>query len=947
MTDHLEAERLQAALGSQYRIERELGRGGMGIVYLARDVTLDRLVAVKVVHPDLSTNRTIASRFLAEARTIARLRHPGIVAVHSAGEVDGQLYYVMDYLPGETLRQRLARVGRLPWELAVGIASGIAAALDAAARAGVVHRDLKPENILLEGPADEPHALLTDFGIARLLEEGGGHTGPGAVMGTPAYMSPEQAAGEPVDGRSDLYSLGVVAYEMLTGAPPFAGPNRVVISKQILDPPTPIETIRPDVPSGVGRAVMRSLTKTPDDRWQDGASFRQALLGEIPTPPSLPARRSGTLRRWGAAAVAAVLLAVAGTYWATRSPGPPDGVDPRHSILVLPFDNLREDAGVEWLRDGSVNMLSLALGQWRDLTVVDQERVHDLLAAAHHEDGQPIGLELARKLARSSGAWTVVMGDFSRVGDSLFVVARTYDVASGRRLEVIPVSGVTGEDVRPVFDALATQLLDLSGAPDDGRTTLASATTGSVEAYRAYLRGVEALNHWRLSEASDDLEHAVTIDSTFSLAHYKLALTRGWLSPFDTLGMVAIRRAARTSERLPDRERRLIDAYRTFLEGGYQESLGLYRALVDRDSSDVDAWYGLADASFHGGYTKDAIPWLSQSLRGFRRVVALDSSYSLAYEHMGQLLTDAGNRGASFILVGRDSLASAALADSATRRAARLSAQRQAVAGAEAWIRNQPGTPRAHYHLYKALLAGGRVAEARQEVGELRAMYPDSLQPVFGFFDARAQLVGGDLAGAAETVRRTLPLVHPEAVAQLDYAYETRLELMTGASALAYEGDLGGATRVIQLTRGLELALHLAIDPAGREEMADSWELGRLAHLLSATGAGTVAAPRRLGSGPGARPAGQGPPARRIRLVDHASGPGRLPGTRGRLQPAERASEAHRAPLAPSGGRPGCAPPGRFHGGPPRAGRSRLGRQRPGEARSVSAWLGRPPAGRG
>lgn len=842
VTDQVQAERLQAALGSQYRIERELGRGGMGIVYLARDVTLDRLVAVKVVHPDLSTNRTIASRFLAEARTIARLRHPGIVAVHAAGEVDGQLYYVMDYLSGETLRQRLARSGPLPWETAVRIAGAIASALDEAARAGVVHRDLKPENILLEGPAAEPRALLADFGIARLIEESSAHTGPGAVMGTPAYMSPEQAAGETVDARSDLYSLGVVTYEMLTGAPPFVGPNRVVISKQILDPPTPVDTLKPEVPAAVSKAVMRALAKTPDDRWQDGGSFRRALQGEIPTPPAPLAPRPRTGRRWRAALGVGVALALAAAFFVLRAPGPPAGVDPRHSILVLPFDNLREDAGVEWLRDGSVNMLTLALAQWRDLTVVDQERVHDLLAGARHQDGQPIGLELARRLARSSGAWTVVMGDFSRVGDSLFVVARTYDVATGHRLEVVPVSGAVGADVRSVFDDLAARLLDLSGAPDDGRTTLASATTGSVEAYRAYLRGVEALNHWRLAEASADLERAVAIDSTFSLAHYKLALTRGWISPADTVGWLAIRRAARTSERLPERERGLIEAYRTFVEGNFQQSVALYRSLVGRDSSDVDAWYGLADASFHGGYSRDAIPWLSQSLHAFRRVVGLDSGYSLAYEHMGALLTDAGNRQASFVLIGRDSLASAARVDSGSRQRARLAAQREAVASAQAWIRNQPGTPRAHYHLYKALLASGRVQEARQEVGELRAMYPDSVQPIFGFFDARAQLVGGDVAGAAETVRRTLPLIHPGAVAELDYASETRLELMTGANALAYQGDLGGATQVIQVGRALELALHQAVNPAGREEMAETWELNRLAHLWSATGA----APSRL-----------------------------------------------------------------------------------------------------
>ena len=253
----------QTALGRQYQIERELGRGGMGVVYLARDLTLDRLVAVKVVHPDLSTNHVVSARFLTEARTIAKIRHPNIVSVHTAGEFDGQLFYVMDYFPGETLRQRLSRERRLPPDVAVRIGSDIADALDAASGAGVVHRDLKPENILLEGSPTEPRALLADFGIARLVEGGGGHTGPGAVMGTPAYMSPEQAGGEELDGRSDLYSLGIICYEMLAGAPPFVGSHRSVISKQILDPPVPLATIRPDLPGGPSSGRHARSRKNP------------------------------------------------------------------------------------------------------------------------------------------------------------------------------------------------------------------------------------------------------------------------------------------------------------------------------------------------------------------------------------------------------------------------------------------------------------------------------------------------------------------------------------------------------------------------------------------------------------------------------------------------------------------------------------------------------------
>ncbi|MBA3658576.1 MAG: serine/threonine protein kinase, partial [Gemmatimonadales bacterium] len=273
---------LQGALGPQYRLERELGRGGMGVVFLATDTTLDRRVAVKVVHPELTTHGSVVRRFLAEARTIARLRHQGIVAVHTAGSADGLLYYVMDEVEGESLRDRLNRELRLPAGDVERILADLAAALDAAARAGVVHRDVKPENVLLD--AVTGRAMLADFGIARAMEGDTGDpaTGQGVAVGTPAYMSPEQASGEAVDCRSDIYALGVVGYEMLTGHPPFRGAHRVVVSKHIAERPVPVSRLRADAPAALAAAVMRALAKAPEQRWQTGEALRLALAGTTP-----------------------------------------------------------------------------------------------------------------------------------------------------------------------------------------------------------------------------------------------------------------------------------------------------------------------------------------------------------------------------------------------------------------------------------------------------------------------------------------------------------------------------------------------------------------------------------------------------------------------------------------------------------------------------------------
>ncbi len=827
----------ERTLGHQYRIEREIGRGGMGIVYRARDLTLDRLVAIKVVHPELAANPTIASRFLAEARTVAKLRHPHIVTIHSAGDVEGYLYYVMDHHEGETLRQRLVREGRLTPELAIRIAADIASALDAASSAGVVHRDLKPENILLEGPADEPRALLTDFGIAHLVDSGSRDTAPGGVMGTPSYMSPEQAAGELLDGRSDLYSLGIVTYEMLTGKPPFVGSHRVVLSKQILDQPAPIDSIRSDLPIGLGSVVMRSLEKIPDARWATGKAYRRALTGEdaTPTPIPLPARPRRR-NRWVTVVAVAATVALMVRAWMPGPDGPPAGVNPHHSVLVLPFDNTRAEPAYDWLRDGSVNMLSLTLSQWHDLTVIDQDRVHDLLARGGHTEG-PIGLDLARRLARQSGVWTVVLGDYTRVGDSLHLVARRYDVATGRRIDVVEVAGPATDDVRPLFDDLAARLLDLTGAPKEDRATLAAVTTSSLEAYRSYLHGIDALNQWRLAEASEALTAAVRLDSTFALANYRLAIARGWVSPEDTVGTAAIRRAARNANRLPPRKRALIDGYRTFIEGDYDRALEIYATLLSTDSLDIEAWYGSADAAFHAGYDRGDLALINRSLRDFRRVIALDSAFGLAYEHMGATLIDAGRSGNRMILDVGDSLAPLPRdADSVTIDRARARAIDRSVALAEAWTRRQPNTARAHYNLYKSYLAGNRTAEARRTLSRLRQMHPDSSQGFFGLLEARTQFVAGDIRGSAQTVRRTMPQVRPEAFGDLDLDLGSLLDMMTGVEALGYVGDLEGAAEMIRLSRNLRSERVDQRDATERAREDDLWEMSRLGLLYGASG---------------------------------------------------------------------------------------------------------------
>jgi serine/threonine protein kinase len=270
-------ERVAAALGDQYVLEQELGRGGMSVVFLARDVRLNRPVAIKVLPPELARDPAVRVRFTREAQTSAHLAHPHIIAIHDVGERDDVAWFVMAYVSGGSLATRLGREPRQPVDAVKRLLCEVADALDYAHMRGVIHRDIKPDNILLD--ADSGRAVVTDFGIARAMEAGARLTVTGIAVGTPAYMSPEQAVGErELDGRSDIYSLGVLGYQMLTGRVPFAASNAMaLLLKHVSEPPRPIAELRPEVPRPLREAVERALAKAPEDRWPTAAMLREAI----------------------------------------------------------------------------------------------------------------------------------------------------------------------------------------------------------------------------------------------------------------------------------------------------------------------------------------------------------------------------------------------------------------------------------------------------------------------------------------------------------------------------------------------------------------------------------------------------------------------------------------------------------------------------------------------
>ena len=415
----------QGPLAGRYRLERELGRGGMAIVYLAQDLKHQRPVAIKVLRPELAAS-VGRDRFLQEINLAAGLQHPHILPLYDSGALDSDggtlLYYVMPYVAGESLRSRLDQEGQLPLDTALDIAAEVLAALDHAHAHGVVHRDIKPENILLSGG----HALVADFGIARAVGEAGGSrlTETGSVIGTPAYMSPEQAAAErDVDARSDLYSLACVLFEMLSGEPPFTGHTaQAVMVKRLTDAAPSVRRLRESVPVEVDQALTRGLARAPADRYATAAEFRSALRVGMQTPaPAAPHRRTPRLtpRLALAALLAAGALVAAAVYLRPTGPRAPE----RQRLALTNLTVVNPDSSTNYLRSGIPDYLVTALRRLPGLDVMPMSMVRRDSAISSPVD-------LGRKL----GATAVLTGTLTRFGGKLAVNPELVQVSDGRLL---------------------------------------------------------------------------------------------------------------------------------------------------------------------------------------------------------------------------------------------------------------------------------------------------------------------------------------------------------------------------------------------------------------------------------------------------------------------------------------------------------------------------------
>ena len=626
----------------------------MATVYLAADLKHGRHVALKVLHEELARSLG-AARFLREIRLTARLQHPNILTVFDSGEIAGVrgegpwLWFSMQYIEGESLRQRLVREPQLPLDEVVAIAGQIAAALGNAHRQGVIHRDIKPENILRSGD----RYLLADFGVARAVGAAADErlTETGLALGTPAYMSPEQAvADQQLDHRTDIYSLGCVLYEMLIGETPYTGRSaQAIVARRMTEPLPRMRTVR-DVPEAVEQVIAKALARAPADRFADAPVFADALAAaakEATTPAAGPAaaRRAGRRRyaAWTAGAFAAVALAF-GLYHATHRA--PAGRLDRNLVAVAPFDV--PDPSLQLWREGLVDVLSSDLDGAGPLRTVPQSVV---LRRWHGRADRPS----AAALGSATGAGLVLFGNLlSRGPDSVVLRASLLDRSTGDALAEFEVVG-RQDQIGQLADSVVLKTITLLGRGRPvGAMRQVSLGGRSLPALKEFLRGEHYYRAGQWDSALAHYDQSIAQDSGFALAQRRMGLVLGWNPPTAAAYGPAKgfdQRAHELNHGLGPRDSLLIaadsavDAAGTATDAAELVRLafrarGTLEEAVRRYPDHPEVWYHLGEFRYHSSAPIGAPP--GPTFDAFGRAIALDAGFSPEYQHLMQLTLQLG-----------------------------------------------------------------------------------------------------------------------------------------------------------------------------------------------------------------------------------------------------------------------------------------------------------------
>jgi serine/threonine protein kinase/Flp pilus assembly protein TadD len=578
-------DRLRDALADRYAVEREVGRGGMATVFLAQDLKHDRRVALKVLHPELAASLG-PERFLREIKVAARLNHPHIVPLHDSGQAGDLLYYVMPFVEGESLRQRLSRERQLPLDDALQIARNVGAALDYAHRQGVVHRDIKPENVMLH----EGEALVTDFGIAKAVTAAANEnlTQTGSAVGTPAYMSPEQAAGEAeLDGRSDVYSLGCILYEMLAGTAPFTGPTaQAIMSKRFTEPVPSVRTARSMVPEAIEAALTKALARVPADRFATAAQFAQALAAHTgATPPG---------------STPATPLAQAASS--------------AKSIAVLPFADMSPQRDQEYFCEGMAEEIINALTKIQALQVASRSS-----AFAFKGQNQDI-----RKVGEQLDVSTVLEGSVRKAGNRLRITAQLIKVADGYHLwserydrDMEDVFAIQDEIAQSIVKALRVVL------SDEEKRAIEQVPAADVQAYDYYLRGRQFFHQFRrtgIQFARRMFERAMEIDPGYAIAYAGAADCCSFLYMYWDASKSNLEGADGYSKKALDLGPELAEAHASrglalSLSKRYDETEREFQTAIRLNPKLFEAHYFFGRALFQQGKYSDAVRHYQEASR--------------------------------------------------------------------------------------------------------------------------------------------------------------------------------------------------------------------------------------------------------------------------------------------------------------------------------------------
>jgi len=628
-----------------YKILDKLGEGGMGVVYKAQDTKLQRMVALKFLPPHVAENPEEKARFIQEAQAASALSHPNVTTIYGIEESPEGLFISMEFVEGHTLK-KIAEKESPSIKRILEIAIQVSEGLNAAHRKGIVHRDIKSDNIMV---TQDGQVKIMDFGLARL--EGVDHlTETGSTLGTAAYMSPEQAQGEEVDQRSDIFSFGVVLYELLTGRLPFRGEHIPAIIYSILNEnPEPVARYKINVPEGLQRIVDKALAKDREERYQhiddlladlrhEKKGLDYAKTTQIPAQVVAPKHKSRLLPFIIPASVVFILALLFLVFKPFKFEIVPEekAMAKENSLAVMYFENLVDREDKERLGEIVANLLITGLSESQYMNVVSSQRLYDILKLLGKEGAKVVDRNVATEVATKAGAKWMLLGSILQEEPQIILTSQVVEVKSGRVLSSQRISGEPGEKIFPIVDRLTAELkkglsLPVEATKEPARS-VADVATHSQEAYRYYLEGVDNLYKVYNMEAKRRFKKALEFDSTFAMAYLRLAQIE---TGEEQRRLIA--KAAKYSDKVSQKEKLYIRTFEAGISGNQTQAIKELEKLVERYPEEKDAYFTL------GSFYQVRLRQPGEAVRYLNKAIEIDPLYKVAYNLLAYAYNDMGD----------------------------------------------------------------------------------------------------------------------------------------------------------------------------------------------------------------------------------------------------------------------------------------------------------------